>query len=186
MAKTKQPVKRKYIDWDSIEPLYRAGVLSNYEICSQYAADHQHSQTWKTEITEGSIRLKAKDKKWRKNLKDKIVERTQEKLLRTDLRTATNTDEQIIESASDTAVAVAQAQRDRLQTLLEDQDHLAVKLRAFDCPEMKDIMDKVTAFKNIAYTVGTLQDRQADRWHLNDQTSTDKPRIKVGRVSANE
>ena len=95
------------------------------------------------------------------------------------------TDEQIIESASDTAVAVAQGQRDRISRLLKIQDELANELRATEI-EDADIMAKIRGFKDISITVRNLQDQQADRYHLNDQTSSDKTRIKVARVSADE
>ncbi len=61
MKKRESPV-----DWELIEKLYRAGVLSNVQIAE------------KCGVTEGAIRKKAKKDQWTKDLSAKIKQRTEE------------------------------------------------------------------------------------------------------------
>ena len=99
--------KRNFIDWDSIEPLYKLGILSNYDICRQYAEDHKHSQVWKINATEGAIRHRAKLKGWHKNIADKVQKQIKENLLRKDLRSAKLlSDEEIIDDAADAGASI--------------------------------------------------------------------------------
>lgn len=129
----KAPQKRKFVDWDSIEPLYRAGNLSLNDICRQYAADHAHSQVWKTEVKHNTISEYAKKKKWSKNLANKVKERIQEKLT-TGLTTACRqagkggSDEDIIERASDTGANIVLRHRDEIFELQKHERRLLKEL----------------------------------------------------------
>lgn len=124
--------KRKYIDWDSIEPLYRAGGLSNYEICKQYAADHINSEVWKKEATEGAVRNRAKAKGWKKNIAGKVREQIKEKLLRNELRSdeknVTLSDNDIIEQAAEAGSNVIIRHRKEIVALLKHEDELLTEL----------------------------------------------------------
>jgi hypothetical protein len=176
--------KRKYIDWDSIEPLYRAGVMSLNDICNQYQADHINSTVWKPEVKHNTICEHANKKKWSKNLANKVKERVQEKLT-TGLKTSClQSDEAAIESASEEPVRVALGQRARTHRLLKDQDDLAVELRRNK--EKLDVMSRVRGFKDISAAVKSHHADQADQYKLNDAPSDDKSRIKVSRNSADE
>lgn len=124
--------KRKFIDWDSIEPLYRAGAMSLNDICRQYEADHVNSQVWKTTVTHAAIIKKAKDKKWTKNLVSKVSERIQEKLV-TSLVTGCNqdrplSDQDIIERAAEVGSQVVFRHRDEIKALLAHEQRLLVML----------------------------------------------------------
>jgi len=134
VAKTKQPVKRKFVDWDSIEPLYRAGAMSLNDICNQYAADHKNSQVWKISVDHSAICRKAKAQKWTKNLAVKVKERIQEKLVTSlvtgcDQESRRGSDEEIIERASDTGVNIVLRHRDEIFELQGHEQRLLYSLQ---------------------------------------------------------
>ncbi len=88
--------KRKSIDWEAIEADYRAGQLSVNAIGKKH------------DCSEGAIRKRAKSKGWQRDLTSKVKSQTKAKLVRSE-GTSTNirtTDEQIIEQASNDAVAL--------------------------------------------------------------------------------
>jgi hypothetical protein len=58
--------EKKTVDWESIEKLFRAGVLSNVQIAKEH------------DITEGALRKRAKRDGWTKDLKAKIKARAEE------------------------------------------------------------------------------------------------------------
>jgi len=124
--------KRKFIDWDSVEPLYRLGKLSNCEICRQYAADHEHSQTWKTTVTEAAIRLRAKAKGWERNLADRVRTKVKENLVRTPLRDSNQekqlSDQEIIDKAAEIAADVVLRHREEIKALLNIENALLEEL----------------------------------------------------------
>ncbi len=135
MATPEKKKKRKLIDWDSVEPLFKLGTLSNYQICSQYAEDHKHSQVWKQEITEGSIRNRAKTKGWKKNIAGKVQKQIKEKVLRKslrkddDLRNKKNlTDKEIIEEAAEIGSEVILRHRKEIKALLELEESFLIEL----------------------------------------------------------
>jgi len=176
--------KRKFVDWGSIEPLYRAGQMSLNDICCQYAFDHQNSSVWKLDVTHSTICKYAKDKKWSKNLANKVKDRIQEKLT-TGLTTGCGqNDESVIESASEEPVKIAIGQRARTQRLLNDQDNLALELR--ENKENLDVVIRVKAFKDISAAVSTHHAEQVRQYHIDDTSDEDKSRIKVSRKSLNE
>lgn len=93
------PKKRKKIDWEAIEREYRAGQLSNCEIARQYGC------------AESSIRKKAKQLNWEKNLSKKVRERVREKIVREKVRNSSARDEDIIEGAANRAFKVIRSHR---------------------------------------------------------------------------
>ncbi|MCP3942581.1 MAG: hypothetical protein GY710_13990 [Desulfobacteraceae bacterium] len=131
-ALPKKP-KRKLIDWDTIEPLYKLGSLSNYQVCSQYAEDHKHSQTWKHNVSEAAIRKQAKLKGWQKNLADKVQKKVRENLVREQVRTANQTetgltDNEIIEKAAEVGSGVVLRHRAEIKALLELEEAFLIEL----------------------------------------------------------
>jgi len=174
---------RKLTDWDSIEPLYRAGNLSLNDICNQYAADHVNSQVWKNTVTHVSILRKAKEKKWQKNVAQKIQERVREKLS-TGLSTGcTQTENELIEQATEEPVKIALGQRARTALQLQIQDELTEELRA---QADVDVMTRVRGFKDIAASIRLHHDQQATQYGLNSTTSTPTAGIDISFVSSND
>jgi len=172
--------KRLLINWDAIEPLYRAGILSLPEIAHQYEADHQHSQRWKKTVTHQAIAKHSKQKKWTRNIAERVKSRVQEELVAGQVAGCNQSEDEMVEQAAAEPIRVAKGQRARNARLLEIQDELAAELRA---STDLDIMSRVRSFKDIAGAVRSLQDQQADQYKLNEQSSSDKTRIRVRRVT---
>ncbi len=124
--------KRKRVNWDYIEPLYRTSSLSNYEICDQYAAVHQNSKTWKPTVSEPAVRKQAKKASWLKDLSDKVKKQVKEKLVRNEVRSAHQekplTDEEIVEQVAEAGSKVVLRHRDEIKALLQYEDNLLGEL----------------------------------------------------------
>jgi len=83
--------ERRSIDWEAVEPEYRAGIRSLRHIAAQFGC------------TEGAIRSKAKERGWERDLSARIAAKTEALLrkeeLRKEVRNASSTsDAQIVES----------------------------------------------------------------------------------------
>lgn len=129
----KQKPTRKRVDWDSIYPLYRIGNLSNYQITTQYAADHKNSQTYKPTVSEAMIRKHAKLKKWKKNLAKDVSQKVKEKLVRNQVRNANQkdcklTDEEIIDQAAEAGANVVTRHREEIRALIRYEEDLLDEL----------------------------------------------------------
>ncbi len=158
--------------------------MSLSEICNQYEADHINSQVWKQTVTHGAISKKAKDKKWTKNLADRVKERVQEKLVTGLVTGCEQTEEEIISRAAEEPVRVAKGQRVRTARALQFQDLLFTELRDQFKDGQKeskkeggkpvDVMGKVRAFKDLVVTVKALQDQQAEQYKLNSEVPKDE------------
>lgn len=122
--------KRKLIDWDSVEPLYRAGSMSNCEICRQYEADHLNSQVWKHTLAEGAIRKKAKAENWSRNIAEKVKRQVKENLVRDKVRDSYQTEQQLVEEAAKIPTEVRILQRKRAQALASLGDTLSAQLKS--------------------------------------------------------
>ena len=128
--------KRKYVDWDSIEPLYRAGTLSLHEICAQYKEDHKHSQTWKITVHHSAIVKHAKRKSWTRNLAKKVQERIKEKLVTNLLTTCDKdpknklSDDEMVEQAAEAGTKVIVRHRVEIKALLAQEDALLSELES--------------------------------------------------------
>jgi hypothetical protein len=160
--------KRKLVDWDSIEPLYRAGTMSLNDICNQYEADHINSQVWKRTVTHVAIIKRAKAKKWTKNLAIKVSDRVKERLVTGKVTDRNQSEHEQIEQAADEPVRVGFGQRARTERLLKIQDELAEELRvATDI----DIITRIRGFKDIAAAVKLHHDQQAAQYNLSNGDS---------------
>ena len=116
--------KRKLINWDYIEPLYRVGALSNYEIAAQYSEVHKDSGTWKTSVSEAVIRKQAKAKGWKKNLADRVKTRVRENLVRGKSTHAHMSDEEVVHQAAETGSNVVLRHREEITALITHEDKL--------------------------------------------------------------
>jgi len=174
---------RKLTDWDSVEPLYRAGAMSNCEICRQYEADHVHSQTYRNTVSEKAIRNQAKKNGWQKNIALKVQDRVREKLVRIEVRGSDQTENELIEQATEEPVKIALGQRARTALQLQIQDELTDELRA---QTDADVMTRVRGFKDIAASIRLHHDQQATQYGLNSTTSTPVAGIDISFVSSNE
>lgn len=92
-------------DWETIERVYRAGVISLREIARAHS------------ISDTAIRKRAKAEGWERDLTEKVKERARSKLVRDDGSQSGShpqrerTDREIVEEASETQVYVVKAHR---------------------------------------------------------------------------
>ncbi len=185
--------KRKFIDWDSIEPLYRGGALSIYKICDQYEADHVNSGVWKTTVTHAAIIKKAKEKKWTRDLAGKVKNRINEKLV-TNLVTNSNKDKRfsdndIIEHAAEAGSQVVFRHREEIKVLLRHEDELLKELlqgpkklylSTFQGEILSKEVDltvteKSTTLKNLAAVRAQRIALERQAHNLDDKSSQDEP-----------
>jgi len=121
-SKHESPNPRQ-IDWVEIEKEYRAGQLSNVEIGKQFG------------VSEGAIRKKAKKNGWEKDLSNAVRSRVREKLVRATVRTTSaelQTDQEIINSASERGVAVITLHRTDINRVREMEQTLLAELSDAD------------------------------------------------------
>jgi len=95
--------ERKQVDWEGVERDYSAGLLSLREIAAKY------------DTKESSIRYKANQNDWSRDLSKKIEQKTNEKLrkieLRTELRSKKASEKEIIEVNAQAIVSIKLAHR---------------------------------------------------------------------------
>lgn len=154
--------------------------MSLNEICRQYNADHINSQVWKPDVTHGAICKMAKNKKWEKNLAERVKQRVQEKLVTGRFTDCAKTEEQVIEQAAQEPVEIATGQRVRTQRALLLNDDLMMELRDQFEDDVKtfkkgkkkgkrpDLTSKAKVFRELSTTMKALQDQQAQQYKLND------------------
>jgi hypothetical protein len=109
--------KRKNIDWEAIEREYVAGQLSNREIARAY------------DCGESSIRKKAAELGWERNLLKKVREKVRSKLVRSEVRTPKATEKEIVDEASDRGAEIILSQRKDISKLAEVETRLLDKLQ---------------------------------------------------------
>jgi len=156
----KKPKKRLFIDWDSIEPLYRAGTLSLHQICAQYKADHINSQVWKITLTHGAILKHGKAKGWTRDLAGKVQKRIKEKLVTGSVTSGNMSEEEIVERVSEDGKNVIVLHREQIadltiheNLLLKELKLVAKKIKSVK-PEdivLSDLKTKSNILKNIAH-----------------------------------
>jgi len=116
--------KKAKPDWEKIEAEFRAGSLSVAEIARQAGITHQ------------AIFKRAKAKEWKRDLSERVKERTRQKLV-AEVAVAPSevaecntelTDEQIVEAASDQRIGVIKLQRLDIKALREEEQRLLAEL----------------------------------------------------------
>lgn len=102
--------KKLLPDWEGIEKLYRAGMISVRAIAELH------------EVTEGAIRKKAKNQGWERDLTAKVQQKARDELVRAEVRTAharthgVRTEREIVEAAALTVVTVVREHRRDIST----------------------------------------------------------------------
>ena len=177
---------RKNTDWESVEPLFRTGTLSNPQICEQYAKDHQYSQTYKTTITETAIRLRAKEKGWKRNLADRVKARISEKLLRDQLRDSNLSDDQTVEEAAGVGVQIVLRHQKEINALVSIEQSLLSELeelnrmKGIDGEDKIKLSERTIILKNLTETRAKriAMERQAN----NIDAATSKDDVQLMKV----
>jgi hypothetical protein len=194
--------KRKYVDWDSIEQLYRAGTLSLSEICAQYEADHINSQVWKTTVTHVAIIKRAREKKWTRDLAGKVQTRVKEKLVTGLVTSKRKSDEEYVETAAEAGVNVVLRHQREIAALLDHENRLldelekgAKKLYVANyqgeiiTKEMElTVKEKSATLKDLAAVRAqrVALERQAHNLDDSDTAATEEKVFRVKRVSPGE
>lgn len=192
-VKKKTTAKRKFIDWDSVEPLYRAGSLSLNDICAQYEADHINSQVWKKTVHHTAIIKKAKAGKWTRNLAKKVLARVKEKLVTNSVTGCDQpgfSDNDIIENAAEAGSNIVIKHRKEINELLA---HEAVLLQELINTPQKThfssylgnvtptncnltVSEKATTLKNLAGVRAQRIGLEREAYNLNDPDTDETTR----------
>lgn len=140
MTKSKEKGTRATADWEGIERLYRAGLLSIREIGKIH------------DVSDTAIRKRAKEQGWQRDLTAKVQQKAREDLVRSAVRTAharedVRTERSIIEEAALTVVTVVREHRSSIATGRNIVAVLAQQLldAAGQRDELETIIDEVTA-----------------------------------------
>lgn len=118
--KTKAPVKRRKVDWESIEREYRAGSLSICEIARQNGVSHQ------------AISKKSKKEGWIRDLTAEVRKRVNQKLVADAVASCNGkaaTDEEITEAAAKRGVEVVKLHRKHINNLRKLEESLINELQ---------------------------------------------------------
>ena len=173
VAKVKA-AKRKFVDWDSIEPLYRSGAMSNYEICGQYEIDHANSQVWKKTVAESAIRKQSRTKNWKKTLAEKVKKQIKENLVRSEVRSANQnlSDTEIVEKAAEVGSNIVLRHRKEIAALMVQEGNL---LKALGIDIDKDTLkDRTIILKNITDIRSKRIALERQAHSLNDSSSAEQ------------
>ena len=115
-------------DWEPIERLYRAGMLSIREIGREY------------DISDKAIRNKAKAAGWERDLTQKVSEQVRAELVRSESAASPRTEREIVEAAAATVVQVVRSHRVRIK-----QGNALVELLT---KQLTDVASKRDAFES--------------------------------------
>lgn len=138
--------KKKPVDWEKIEQLYRAGVLSIREIASANG------------VTHGAINKHAKKNGWIRDLKAKIKAKADslvsKAMVSTVVSTETATSERILIDANATVIANIRLahrkdisrHRTLVQTLLEEVEHQTLNRALYE--ELGEMLRKPDQYGN--------------------------------------
>lgn len=156
--------KRTPPDWDAIQAEYRTGCYSNRQIADKYGC------------TEGAVRSRAKRHEWVKDLSEQVRIATDEKLLRSEVRSdyAAN-DEQIVSDAAETRAAVVLRHR---RTVARDTERLELLAAKFDTAvaavvDMKDIDEAQGILESMARTRAKLIPIERQSFGIDSNQSPD-------------
>jgi predicted transcriptional regulator len=178
------------VDWEAVEPLFRAGVRSIREIAKQFC------------ITESAIRQHAKKYGWTRELSDRVRKEVREKLLRSEAaqNAAQVSDAQVVEAASLAGFQVVQSHRtdiNRLRQLAADMITDLTECREkYDkieeaiCEDTKDdvtlarrsMMRKAVSLHsrsgillNLSTAISKMVTLERIAWNLNDTAPSENP-----------
>ncbi len=142
-------------DWEAVEKIYRAGLLSIREIGKAHS------------VSEGAIRKKAKTQRWERDLSAKVEAKVRSELVRSEVRTSDpRTDNEIIEQAAATVVQVVRSHRSRIT-----QGNALVELLT---NQLLDVAGKREEFENAIEVLCADDTNNNRRSMLNKAVSLEK------------
>lgn len=171
---------QKKLDWEKIEPAYRAGQISIREIARRHGCSDK------------AIRMKAKKKGWQRDLTKRIQEEVRSSLVRTKVRTLEETqatDKEIIETAVGVGIAIEQLQRKDIgklreleAKLLDELDNEPLKLYITQFKGMivqKEIRiavtEKASALNHLSQVMQRRIKLEREAYNLDTSTENEKP-----------
>lgn len=194
---------RKKVNWGFVEPLYRAGALSNYEIARQYEAHHKDIDAFRKVVTEAAIRKQAGACGWEKDLGKKIRLRTEADLVRAEVARSAHrepsahkmTEEEMIAAAAAGRAAVIESIRTTvskaiavLENLIsvyhEDRDQVLVgwyKGKASTKKLKMGSLDRAKMGREISAMVSNLMPVLRTAWGLDDEKQGDGMIVEVNQ-----
>jgi hypothetical protein len=152
-------VEKRVIDWELIEKEYRAGIRSLRDIASQF------------EITEGTIRSRAKKEDWIRDLSAKIKTKTNDILRKTELRKELRK-----ESEKEIIELVAQSQADVLLNERADIKRLSGLCEKFEGEldtYVDDLDKKARIMKSLTDTRKIIIELRRRNYNINDNSNGD-------------
>ena len=162
--------KKKKVDWDAMEPDYRAGVLSNYALSEKYGC------------TEGAIRKHAKEFGWNRKLADKVRESINENLVRGEVRSDVpprTKDDQVVHQAAAAGTQIVLRHRDSIARQQRIKERLEQELEKLAAPgEIKGLTPLAAAVKiseALARTTSLLTGLERQAFNLDAQQSAGVP-----------
>jgi hypothetical protein len=161
---------KKQIDWEAIEREYRAGQLSIREIARQ------------NDISDASIRKKAKKEGWERDLSEKIRQKTNNELVRIEVRDQmrTSNTREIIEEAAARGVEVVRSHRKMISRLLEIGGNIMQELENEYKPNnetpLLDARSKADLYRSLGQVMAKVIPLERQAFNL-DAKETEKNQV---------
>lgn len=159
---------RNKIDWERVEDAYRAGILSLREIGAEYGC------------SEGAIRKRAKKDGWSRDLSAKIEKEVRNKLVRSEVRVASQTSEkEIVEANAQAILDIRLSHRGDIRRakglvakLFDEVEH-AVAVEGADSPaEVLTLPQRVDCVRKLTDSAKTLIGLEREAWGIQSVPET--------------
>lgn len=161
----KKDGRRKPVDWEAVERLYRAGVMSVRAI----AAEHG--------ITEGAIRRKARENGWERDLSAKVAEKVRSDLVREEVRKqkrvlSRESEREIVDAAATAVVQIVTNHRQDIGKARATANALLAELQAANEPELQALIAEAGKALATASGDATLEQLVRKAMSLNSRAGT--------------
>jgi len=154
--------ERKQVDWESVERDYSAGLLSLREIAAKY------------DTKESSIRYKANQNDWSRDLSKKIEQKTNEKLRKIELRTELRSEKaisekEIIEASAQAIVNVKLGHRTSIKKVNSLVESLLDEIETLnESKSVENLPMRVDVTKKLMDTLKTSIDKERQAFGIVD------------------
>lgn len=184
--------RRSDVDWERVERLYVAGQMTIREIADEIG------------VADSSIRLKAKQNNWQRNLADAIKERSKAKIAQIDVQELI--EQSAKESAHKSALTIQQAIEEasnvhagvvlRHRRFIREDFERAIRIESAldealsaDCLELGDVIKATQAYKALVDAKAKLIDKERQAHGIEDDADSsddgEQITISVGLVEPN-
>ena len=157
---------RKSVDWDAIEPIYRAGIRTLRDIASEYG------------ITEGAIRKRAATFDWSRDLSAQIKLKAEDLVRKSEVRSEVRktdayrlTERDIINANAENQAAVLLTERADIKRLSGISDALETELESYS----EELEKKANILKKLVETRKTIIELRRRNYNITDNSNGDAP-----------